>query len=322
MVRAMSPAPRRPARPSRSAPTAIEGDAPPDGQVVSRKGPVLYVERDERKRLACSARGPGKGAVVGDYVRLEGDVVTRYFPRETELVRVDALGDRPHVIAANVDRMFIVCAVEPPLREGLIDRYLVAAHRAGIEAQVVFNKTDLFLEDDPEDEADFRERLSPYPPLGVPVHYVSAVGERGIESVRAALAGHLGIFVGHSGVGKTSLLNALCPGATHRTQDLSEQSGRGRHTTSHTEVFEVPGGGRVIDSPGVRAFGLWAIPPDEVKNHFVEFLPLATRCRFADCAHAEEPACAVREAAEDERISPYRYEAYLRIRESLRAAEG
>ena len=130
------------------------------------------------------------------------------------------------------------------------------------------------------------------------------------------------VIEGPIGVGKTSLLNALCPGLEHRTQDLSEQSGRGRHTTSHTELFEVPGGGRIIDSPGVRAFGLWAIDPAEVKNHFVEFLPLAARCRFADCAHAEEPACAVRDAAEAEKISPFRYEAYLRIRESLRASQG
>ena len=321
MVPPMSRLPRRTPRATRPVTSPDDAGRTADGQVVCRKGPVLYVDRGG-ERIACSARGPGKGAVVGDLIFLEADVVTGCVPRQTELVRVDALGDRPHTIAANVDRMFIVCAVEPPLREGLIDRYLVAAHRAGIAAHIVFNKTDLFLEDDPEDEADFRERLSPYPPLGVPVHYVSALEARGVESVHAALTGHLGIFVGHSGVGKTSLLNALCPGLEHRTQDLSEQSGRGRHTTSHTELFEVPGGGRIIDSPGVRAFGLWAIDPAEVKNHFVEFLPLAARCRFADCAHAEEPACAVRDAAEAEKISPFRYEAYLRIRESLRASQG
>jgi len=276
----------------------------------------MFVEVDGERR-PCTARGPGKGAVVGDDVTVDGEVVTGFAPRRSELVRVDALGDRPHVIAANVDVMFIVCAVEPPLREGLIDRYLVAAHAARIAPVIVLNKTDLWLEDDPEDEEDFRERLSPYPPLGVPVIYTSAQENRGLAAVRKALKDRLGIFVGHSGVGKTSLLNALVPGLGHRTQELSEQSGRGRHTTTHTELFHLPSGGEVIDSPGIRAFGLWAIPPDQVRHHFVEFARFAGQCRFMNCIHDREPGCAIKVAVEREVISPFRYEAYLRIKDSL-----
>ncbi|MCK6573899.1 ribosome small subunit-dependent GTPase A [Myxococcota bacterium] len=283
---------------------------------MTRKGPVMFVEIDGERR-PCTARGQGKGAVVGDDVTVDGEVVTGFAARRSELVRVDALGDRPHVIAANVDVMFIVCAVEPPLREGLIDRYLVAAHAARIAPVIVFNKTDLWLDDDPEDEEDFRERLSPYPPLGVPVIYTSAQENKGLAAVRKALKGRLGIFVGHSGVGKTSLLNALVPGLGHKTQELSEQSGRGRHTTTHTELFRVPGGGEVIDSPGIRAFGLWAIPPDQVRHHFVEFAKFAGQCRFMDCIHDREPGCAIKDAVEREVISPFRYEAYLRIKDSL-----
>jgi ribosome biogenesis GTPase len=288
----------------------------PNGRLVARLGPVMFVDVGGERR-PCTARGPGKGAVVGDRVMVENDVVLAVAPRHSELVRVDALGDRPHVIAANVDVMFIVCAVEPPLREGLIDRYLVAAHAARIAPVIIFNKTDLWLEDDPEDEEDFRDRLSPYPPLGVPVLYTSAQEDKGLAAVRNAMKDRLGIFVGHSGVGKTSLLNALVPGLGHRTQELSEQSGRGRHTTTHTELFQVPGGGEVIDSPGIRAFGLWAIPPHEVRHHFVEFAKYAGRCRFMDCVHDREPGCAIKDAVERERISPYRYEAYLRIKDSL-----
>ncbi|MSP70751.1 MAG: ribosome small subunit-dependent GTPase A [Myxococcales bacterium] len=292
----------------------------PDGRVITRKGPVIFVSRGvhrEEKIVPCSARGPGKGAVVGDYVYLTGDVITHVAPRRTELIRVDALGDRPQIIAANVDVMFIVCAVEPPLREGLIDRYLVAAHASGIDAEIVFNKIDLFLDDDPEDAADFKERLAVYPPLGVPVHWCCAVEGRGLDTVRTAIDGRIGIFVGHSGTGKTSLLNALIPGAGYRVQELSEQSGRGRHTTTHTELYALPTGGEIIDSPGIRGFGLWAIAADKVKDHFVEFAAFATKCRFGDCAHDQEPNCAVKAAVEREKISPLRYEAYLRIRESI-----
>ncbi len=275
----------------------------------------MFVESGDEV-LACTARGAGKGAVVGDRVIVDADVVTQVGERKSELVRVDALGDRPHLIAANIDVMFIVCAVEPALKEGLIDRYLVAAHAARIAPEVVFNKIDLFLDDDPEDEADFRERLSPYPSIAVPVHYVSAEEERGLDTVRAALAGRLGIFVGHSGVGKTSLLNSLVPGLTNRVQELSEQSGRGRHTTTHTELFKVPSGGEIIDSPGIRAFGLWAIPPEEVRHHFVEFDKYAGQCRFANCLHDHEPGCVVKDAVEREEINPLRYAAYLRIKDA------
>lgn len=308
--------PRPPSkRPSRRTSDPLELDACP-GRVVARKGPVMFVELDGERR-ACMARGRGKGAVVGDRVTVEGDLVTSFGIRKSELVRVDALGDRPQVIAANVDVMFIVCAVEPPLREGLIDRYIVAAHAARIAPVILFNKTDLWLDDDPEDEEDFRDRLSPYPPIGVPVHYTSATEDRGLDAVREEMKGRLGIFVGHSGVGKTSLLNALCPGLANRTQELSEQSGRGRHTTTHTELFTLPDGGEVIDSPGIRAFGLWAMAPEQVKDHFVEFAAYAGQCKFANCIHDHEPGCAVKAAVEAEVINPFRYEAYLRIKESL-----
>jgi ribosome biogenesis GTPase len=280
----------------------------------------MTVETPDGRRLGCMASGRGKAAVVGDRVRLEGgregQLVVEVAPRETEFVRADALGRRAQVLAANVTRVFVVCAVEPPLREGLIDRYIVAAERAGAEAHVVFNKLDL-LDDDEELDEEVRERLAVYPPLGYPVHFASAHDGRGIDGLRAAIVGQTGIFVGHSGVGKTSLLNALDPGLGERVQELSEGSGRGRHTTTTSALYRLPGGGEIIDSPGVRAFGLWGIEPDEVKLHFVEFGEYAQQCKFANCTHDHEPGCAVVDAVEAGHIHPERYESYLRIRDSL-----
>lgn len=301
-------------------------DRAPDGRVVTRQGPVLTIETPAGERRCYVVHGRGKTAVVGDEVFVErgpdgeGRVVD-VAPRRTALVRADALNRRPQVLAANVTRIFVVCSIEPPLREGLIDRYLVAAHRAGIEAHVVFNKLDL-LDGDPELAGEVRERLAVYPPLGYPVHFVSAVDGRGLDGLRAALDGQTGIFVGHSGVGKTSLLNALDPGLGERVQALSEATGRGRHTTTTSALYHLPGGGEVIDSPGVRGFGLWDMDPDEVKDHFVEFLEHAPACRFADCTHVHEPGCAVVAAVERGDIHPDRYESYLRIRDSLLEARG
>ncbi len=309
---------RRPA-PRPTTPRRERGSREADGRVVARYGPVLTVATADGRRRGCEASGAGKGAVVGDDVFLDPSktVVVGVAPRRSELVRADALNRRAQVLAANLTRIFVVCAVEPPLREGLVDRYLVAAHRAGVDAEIVYNKLDL-LDGDPELDEEVRTRLGVYPPIGYPVHYVSAHDGRGVDELRAAIAGQTGIFVGHSGVGKTSLLNALDPGLGERVQELSWGSMRGRHTTTTSALYTLPGGGEIIDSPGVRGFGLWGIDPREVRHHFVEFVELARACRFADCTHEHEPGCAVIEAAEAGEIDPDRYESYLRICQSLR----
>lgn len=294
----------------------------PNGRVITRLGPVYTVEADDGSLIDCIARGRAKKAVVGDRVRFETDVdnemaeglVTGIGPRHSALVRADAMGRRAQTLAANIGRIFIVAAVEPPLREGLIDRYLVAAHAQGIEASIVFNKVDLL---DAEEAEEVGARLAVYPPLGYPVLFASAESGHGVEELRAATRGLCSIFVGHSGVGKTSLLNVLDPGLGERVQALSAASGRGQHTTTTSALYALPGGGEVIDSPGVRGFALWGIDADSVHKHFPEFLELADQCRFANCRHLEEPQCRVIEAVESGEIAESRYDSYLKIRESL-----
>lgn len=290
--------------------------------MITRLGPVYTVEADDGARIDCIARGRAKKAVVGDRVRFEPDVsnemaeglVTAIGERRSALVRADALGRRAQTLAANIDRVFIVAAVEPPLREGLIDRYLVAAHAQGIAATVVFNKVDLL---EPDEAEEVGARLAVYPPLGYPVLFASAESGHGVDELRVATRGLCSIFVGHSGVGKTSLLNALDPGLGERVQALSAASGRGQHTTTTSALYALPGGGEVIDSPGVRGFALWGIDADAVRAHFPEFVELAVQCRFADCRHLEEPQCRVVEAVEEGEIADSRYDSYLKIRESL-----
>ncbi len=315
---------RRPRRRQEAAPPP---DRAPDGQVIARKGPVMTIELPGGETVDCIGHGPGKGAVVGDLVHLDFDaederavsamcagVVRHVSERRTELIRSDALGRRAQVLAANVDMLFIVVAPEPPLREGLIDRYLVAADRAGLVARVVFNKIDLL---DDAGLLDALERLQIYPKLGYPLHLTSADSRQGVDALAEALVGQTSIFVGHSGVGKTSLLNALDPGLGERVQDLSGASGRGQHTTSASALYHLPRGGDLIDSPGVRGFGLWDIAPEEVKDHFVELATRADQCRFADCQHISEPGCAVLSALKKREISEKRYDSYLRIRDSI-----
>ena len=297
------------------------------GRVIGRQGPVFMVEAGDEE-ITCVARGKGKRAVVGDVVRfidnadtdLARGVITEHEPRESELIRADALGRRAQAIAANLDRIFVVVANEPPLREGLIDRYLVTAEAQGLETHIVFNKVDL-IADDPEAIADVGQRLAAYPPLGYPVHFVSAATGHGIAELQAALADQCSIFVGHSGVGKTSLLNALCPGLTEPVNVLSAASGRGQHTTTTAQMYRLDNGGEVIDSPGIRSFGLWGMPAEDVRLYFVEFNELSDECRFSDCQHISEPKCAVLAALEEGAISAVRYASYLRIRESLSAPD-
>ena len=283
----------------------------------------MTVETDDAL-VPCVGHGPGKGAVVGDRVwfSLDADtdmadgVVRAVAPRDTELIRSDAMGRRAQVLAANVDRVFVVVSVEPPLREGLIDRYLASAHQAGIDARVLFNKIDLL---DDEGLIDVLERLRVYPEIGYPLHLTSAASGQGVDALREALVDRCSIFVGHSGVGKTSLLNALDPGLGERVQTLSGSSGRGQHTTSTSALYTLPGGGDVIVGVGVRAFGLWGIDPEDVKDCFVEFAGRAPDCRFGDCQHVAEPGCAVKAGLEAGELSAARYESYLRMRESIDA---
>jgi ribosome biogenesis GTPase len=207
-----------------------------------------------------------------------------------------------------MDLVVVVVAVaDPPLHPGLIDRYLIAIERGGAGAAICVNKCELGSGDTIEPV------LKPYRSLPAPVVICSAHTGAGIDDLRAIIAGKLCVFVGHSGVGKSSLLNALLPGAGAATGGVSEVTGKGRHTTTRSQIYDLTGGARVIDTPGVREFGLWKLDLAEVRLYFHDFDEAAASCRFSDCTHLHEPDCMVRAQVEAGLIAPARYRRYQSI---------
>jgi ribosome biogenesis GTPase len=253
---------------------------------------------------------------VGDEVHVErrddSHRVTAVLPRRSLLARADPhLAQRRRAIAANVDIVVVVVAAEaPPLHPRLIDRYLVAVEHSGARPVLVVNKMDLLAEDR---QHELLARLQPYRALGMPVLPCSVERGEGIDKVRIALSGSTCVFVGQSGVGKSSLLNALDGDAAARVGAVRDRDGRGRHTTTSSALYELAGGIRVIDTPGIRRFSVEDDDPAAIAAGFTEFTPLADRCRYRDCTHVHEPGCAVRRAVEDGAITRSRYESYVKL---------
>jgi ribosome biogenesis GTPase len=260
---------------------------------------------------------------IGDRVRFvdAGDgrgMITEILPRSSKLSRpAPAPGQRvfEQVIVSNADLILpVFSAANPTPKWGLLDRYLVSAEAAGLPALIVINKLDLAWKN-PELEAD----IDIYRRIGYPVLLVSAVTSEGIEELKQRLQSKLSVFVGKSGVGKTSLLNAIQPGLGLRVKAVSNgEVGKGRHTTTHLEMFELEFGGAVADTPGMREFGLWNIAAEELADLFPEMAEYVGRCKFGlSCHHDREPGCAIRKAVMAGEISPYRYQSYMRLREEL-----
>jgi ribosome biogenesis GTPase / thiamine phosphate phosphatase len=238
--------------------------------------------------------------------------VTAVLPRRSLLVRADPhVAQRRRAIAANIDIVVVVVAAEaPPLHPRLIDRYLIAVEHSGARPVLVVNKVDLLEE---SRRGDLPARLQPYRALGIPVLPCSASSGEGVGAVGAALSGSTCVFVGQSGVGKSSLLNALDGDAAARVGAVRDGDGRGRQTTTASALYDLAGGIRVIDTPGIRRFSVEDADPATIAAGFTEFAPLAKGCRFRDCTHVHEPGCAVRRAAEDGAIPRGRYESYRKL---------
>jgi ribosome biogenesis GTPase len=297
-----------------------------DAIVIEMGGPsVMLVDGDEeiraRPRRSTTTRNPASSLVViGDRVRYldigEGDaVITHVYARRTALSRSSILAkDVADVLVANIDLLVIVGAASNELlRPGLIDRYLIAAAMGGINACIVVNKMDLV---DDEELPIITEIAEMYREAGYLVIFTSCVTGEGLEALHAVLKDQLSAFSGHSGVGKTSLLNRLVPHAMEKTSELSDQSQRGMHTTSKSVLYELVDGGFIADTPGIREFGLFFFDKDDLHTYYPEFLRHADHCRFPSCTHTHEPDCAVIRAVEDEEIHPLRYKNYLQILES------
>lgn len=254
--------------------------------------------------------------VVGDVVRFEtpsGQTrIEARDPRRSCLSRPDP--GNPHhalVIAANVDlAVIVVAAKDPPLRPGLIDRLALAIEHGGATPAVCVNKFDLCNEGE---RAEVEATVAPYRDLGCEVFCCSAATGEGCDELRSFIAGKGSVFVGHSGVGKSSILNALDPHGDRITGDVRQYDGRGRHTTTASSLRDLPDGTRVIDTPGVRSFGLDGLSAEQVRDGFAEFARFAAGCRFSDCPHVHEPECGVREAAENGNLTLARYQSYCRI---------
>jgi ribosome biogenesis GTPase / thiamine phosphate phosphatase len=294
-------------------------DAEQQGLVVTHYGQQVVVANEAGARFRCHFRATLEQLVVGDRVlfqppKVEGTgVVTAVVPRVTVLRRPDQYGNLKPV-AANVDLMLVVFAPQPVPSSVLLDRYLVAAELSEIRPLLVLNKADLISD---QDRARIEALCALYEEVGYPVLTVSATSGEGLAPLFAALAGHTSVLVGQSGVGKSSLVNALLPNAELAVADLSATSGLGQHTTVTARLFDLPGGGRLIDSPGVREFGLWHISEDELLHGYRDLAPLAGHCRFRNCSHRHEPGCALRLAAEQGEVRAERLDNYYRIADTL-----
>ena len=305
---------------------AREDDAPSDafgteqhGLVTTHYGQQVIVSNQQGESFRCHFRATLEQLVVGDRVLFqppltEGTgVVTAIVPRQTVLRRPDQYGNRKPV-AANVDLMLVVFAPQPTPSSVLLDRYLVAAELSDIQPLLVLNKADLINDSNREQIAAL---CALYRRIGYAVLEVSATAGNGLQPLFQALAGHTSVFVGQSGVGKSSLVNALLPAAALEVSELSTRSGLGQHTTVTARLFDLPGGGRLIDSPGVREFGLWHISEAELLSGYCDLAPLAGHCKFRNCSHRHEPGCALRQAAEQGDISAERLENFYRIADTL-----
>lgn len=285
-----------------------------EGLVISHLGKAIAVEV-KHKTFLCQTRRQLEKIAVGDRVLLSpaDDTqgrIEKILPRRTLLTRPDRNGkNRP--VAANIDKVFVVFAVEPPCDFLLADQYLAICENKTINSELVFNKIDL-----PKNNG-IEEELFAYQSLNYPIHRVCAKTGQGIPELQQALNHHTSILTGQSGVGKSSLTNVLIPEKKLKINSVSETTKHGRHTTTAATLYHLPNEGNLIDSPGVAIFGLAEINEAQLAYGFREFQPLIGQCQFHNCRHIQDKGCAIREAAETGKISNNRYQRYLKLLQKM-----
>lgn len=295
-----------------------------NGRVVSRYGKQAIVETFDNKRTLhkCYIRRTIKSVVCGDKVMFrpslsseerDRGIIEVILDRKSTLSRPDYYdGIKP--IAANIDQIVIVSSIAPALSTHIIDRYLVACEHAQISPIIVVNKIELLSADELKST---RQQLSIYENIGYKVIFTSCKTQNGLDSLSQVLIDKVNVLVGQSGVGKSSLINQLLPEAKEVVGEISDNSGLGQHTTTAAKLIPFTLGGELIDSPGVREFGLWHLPVNDITQGFVEFRDYLGGCKFSDCLHKADPGCLIREASENGQIAKERYQSYLKIIDSL-----
>lgn len=302
-----------------------------EGTVVKSTG-SWYRVKDKRGVLYnCRVAGKMKlddlkltnPIAVGDFVSFEEEkdepgtgVIRSIAPRKNYVVRQSPRKKHfLHFLASNIDQALLVVTVkEPNLKPGFIDRFLIMTEPYNIPVIIVFNKADLYEEGDLEYFEFFR---SVYEEIGYDVILCSAASGIGLDQIRGLLKDKVTLISGQSGVGKSSLINAIQPGMGLKTEEISDFSGKGQHTTTFAEMFELEGGGSIIDTPGIKTLSFSHLEIADVAHNFREFFKLSENCRFADCTHRNEPHCAVKEALKTGKISELRYVNYLTILEEI-----
>ncbi len=285
------------------------------GLVISHLGKGIAVEAASGEILLCQPRRKLETVAVGDRVQFEPIAagqgrIDAICPRRSVLIR-PARNNKIRPVAANIDHIYVVFAAEPRCDFLLIDQYLAICENRNIQARLLLNKTDL-----PSTET-VQAALAVYQALDYPLYNVSAAKNIGLDDLKRDLKGHVSLFAGQSGVGKSSLTNRLIPDKTLKINSISATTKHGRHTTTAATLYHLPEGGDLIDSPGVAIFGLAGLRESELAWGFREFQPLIKCCRFHNCRHLQDKGCAIKHAVEGGEISTQRYQRFLKLREKM-----
>lgn len=292
-----------------------------EGLVTSISPEGIVVETENQSHL-CSLKGALKKErerqknliAIGDRVLFEEKgVIVHILPRISILSRAETLSQKKEqIIAVNIDQVLItVSVVSPPLKPPIVDRYMIAARKGNMQPVIVINKVDL-LDESAEEKKLYQEFCEAYAPLNIPILPISVHKNIGIDALREIMRGKTSVFSGQSGVGKSSLINAVT-GLSLPTREVVSKTKKGAHTTTSAHLIHLQSGGFCVDTPGIKSFGLWEVEKEELAHFFPDFIPFANNCRFPNCTHLHEPGCAVENAVEEGKISRLRFGSYYAL---------